>query len=125
MKTKDAQGFLDELAHSQPDIIDLHFLLNHARLRLAGLFNRNELTLLHQASRLAALCQAAFNDDGAHPGETPREREVRRGQLEQAFLEARDALYASPEWQDLKAPTSQAIKSFLLTAYVLDSSLAS
>ena len=123
MKT-DGQQFLQEMHRLPRETFAHRFAHTSAQLRLGEVFDRNELTLLYEASLRALLCNLSINGIGATCGQVRPGDEAQRRQLEQEFMQARDLFYASPGWQNLTRCAKASIEDQFLSVLVLDDRLA-
>ncbi|HVV71759.1 MAG TPA: hypothetical protein VHI52_09715 [Verrucomicrobiae bacterium] len=117
----DGRNFLDTLARLSADTFENHFAAALTELGMDGLFDRNELMLLFDASAKAFDCNLALNSGARQAGS---EDEAKRHQLEQEFMIARDSLFASPGWQDLDAALRKPIEDRFLQVAVRDEQLS-
>jgi hypothetical protein len=117
-----AQEFLQNLAAFPPDTFENRFSEESERLGLGNRFDRNELTLLFEATFRGALCQRAVNG-GEHYGEIRPEGEARRTLLEWDFMTARTTFFASPGWQSLPRGIQKAIERVFLMVFVAEEKL--
>lgn len=119
----DGQKFLEELAGSRPDTFECQFYAASRRFGLGASFTRNELTLLYEAALLASSCNAAFNGLEGWGPKLRASDERRRWELETAFMEACDILYASPGWQTLPEEEREPLAREFLRVAVEDDRL--
>jgi len=123
MKT-DAQNYLDQLADSSHNGFERRFSKISIRLGLGNNLMEKELRLLYKATLYATLCNIAFNGLGGCGGQIKREQEANRMNLERRFLSARDKLYGSAGWEDLRASSKGEIQRIFLRVVVVDDNLA-
>ncbi|HVV73911.1 MAG TPA: hypothetical protein VHI52_20825 [Verrucomicrobiae bacterium] len=114
----DGQDSLDTLANGGADSLDTGIVALSKQMDLGRWFSRNEFSLLHEAALRAALCNSALN--GSEPGGIAAnlQAEAQRHARELGFLEARDALFASPGWQDLPGAQQARLATALLSVAV-------
>jgi hypothetical protein len=118
-----AQDFLEKLAGFPPDTFEGRFSHDSARLGLAEVLDRNELTLLYEAAFRGSLCHAAINGCGRGRGAIRPDNESQRTKLEWDFMTARAIFCASPGWQTLAASAQDSIEGVFLTVFVSDENL--
>lgn len=119
-----AQEFLQELGSLPPDTFESRFSRASTQLSLAETLTRNELSLLYEATYLAALCNQAINEPAEPIGKTSPDPEATRYALERDFMVAREILYASPGWQGLEEPERVTIDKVFLSVSIADDKLA-
>ena len=120
----DGQHFLQALASLPTDTFESRFAATLTALGLAQVFDRNELTLLYEASVKALACNLAINGIGMPEERIRPQDEVKRNWLEREFMIARDLFFASPGWQNLDNKTRQTIEEAFLTVFILNDRLA-
>jgi len=111
-----SQEFLDHLTALPANCFEHRFAQRLAQLSLAGVLDRNDLTLLCEVALRAHLCQMALN--GAANGKTRTDQESERLRAEWEFMTARDIFYASPGWQTLDEGTQCKVVNEFLTVEV-------
>lgn len=110
------QEFLAYLTALPANCFEHRFAQRLAHLNLAGVLDRNDLTLLCEAALRAHLCQIAI--DSAGSGKTRTDKESERLRAEWDFMNARDIFYASPGWQTLDVATQGKLVNEFLTVAV-------
>ena len=120
----DGQHFLEALASLPTDTFESRFAATLTGLGLAQVFDRNELTLLYEASVKAMACNVAINGIGIVEQRIRPQDETRRSWLEREFMVARDLFFASPGWQNLDHNTRKTLEQTFLSVVVLDDRLA-
>jgi hypothetical protein len=123
MKTA-GQHFLEELAAFPANSFESRFSNDSAQLGLCAILDRNELTLLYEASFRGSRCQSAFNASFHGDGVGTPEVERQRRSFEVDFMESREIFYASPGWQTLTLRQQVAIEASLLNVFVTEENLA-
>lgn len=119
----DGQHYLEMLASLPPETFESRFAKTLAGLSLNGVFDRNEVKLLYEASLKALACNLAINGIGRVLQIRPQD-EAKRSRLEREFMLARDLLFASPGWQTLDNKTKQPVEETFLNVFVLADRLA-
>ena len=114
------QQFLNLLGVFPEKTFEGSFASASTRLGLGGLFDRDELALLFDAAFRARLCNIAFNGLGGCHGRIKPERELNRIRLEQEFMGAQDAFYATGGWQALSEAQCWLIQSAFLQVSVCE-----
>lgn len=120
----DGQHFLEALASLPSYTFESRFAKTLAGIGLGGVFDRNELKLLYEASVRALACNLAINGIGTAGEQIRLQDEAKRSRLEREFMVARDLFYASPGWQNLGNQQRQPVESTFLSVFVLDDRLA-
>jgi hypothetical protein len=120
----DGQHYLEALASLPANTFESRFATTLAGLGLAGIFDRNELKLLYEASIKAMACNLAINGIGLVEARIRPQDEARRSRLELEFMLARDLFFASPGWQNLHNETRKTVEETFLSVLVLDDRLA-
>lgn len=120
----DSQEFFEELASCSRTGFKTKFGRVARRLGLTLGLNRIELSRLHEAAFLAALCNISFNGLGGCGGEIKPEKEPTRCRLEQAFMDACENFYCSPGWKTLKPAQKKSIQTVFLSVSVSEENLA-
>lgn len=118
----DGHAYLKHLAASQSGF-EKRFAALALRLGLANALTQAELQLLREAAWMATLCKISFNGQGGCGGRIKPEREPHRIQLEQAYMRACGAVYASRGWRALPDFTRDPVERILLRVLVLDANL--
>jgi len=122
--TRDGHDFLRELASFPPNSFEGRFFSMSTTSGLGAALSESEVMLLYEAGFYATLCNISFNGLGGCAGMIKPEREGNRIRLEQAFMAAREALYAAPGWVALPAPTRDSVREKFLSVHVAADSLA-
>ncbi len=121
---RDGGKFLMELSSFGPRTFEGRFAMISVRLGLGAVLSATELRLLYQAAFYAKLCNIAFNGLGRCGGYIIAEKERHRIVLENKFMVARDAFFASVGWSVLAARQRESIDQALLQVAVAESNLA-
>jgi len=119
----DGEQFLQSKATSRPGSFGQRFFTASNLLGLGSKLNQDDLLLLHDAAFQAALCNIAFNGLGGCNGQIRPQRENHRRNLEGQFMNARNAVYASPGYKTLPAPLKNDVERCFLTIEVTDENL--
>lgn len=120
----DGQQYQAALASLPPSTFECRFAKTVTALGLDGVFDRNELKLLCEASDKALACNVALNGIGLPEQRVLPQDERQRSRAEQEFMLARDLFYASPGWQNLDAQARKRVEESLMNVGVLDDHLA-
>jgi len=122
--TSSGQQFLNLLGIFHGKTFECSFSNSCNRLGLGAIFDRDELALLFDAAYYARLCNIAFNGLGGCQGQIKPERELHRIHLEQEFMGARGAFYATAGWEALSEAQRWLIQSAFLHVSVCEVKLA-
>jgi hypothetical protein len=106
----DGQKYLRRLAALPHDGFAKRFSAISLRLDLGEMLSGYELSLLHNATFYATLCNIAFNGLGGCDGEIKPEREAHRINLERKYMVACDRCYDSEGWGALAEFTKESIR---------------
>jgi hypothetical protein len=120
----DGHDFLSRLTNFPLNTFAGKFLANSIRLGLGTALGADELSMLHRAAFLAALCNIAINGRGGCGGAIKPSREITRIGLEQSFSAARDQFFATGGWRGLSEFHQGIIQERFLKVAVADENLA-
>jgi hypothetical protein len=121
---KDGQKYLQRLAGPPNNGFAKWFSAISLRLDLGNTLSGYELSLLHNATFYATLCNIAFNGLGGCAGQIKPECEAHRINLEQKYMVACEKYFDSAGCDALPESARESIRNIFLNVFVTEDNLA-